>query len=437
MEIKKNNINESQLELTVSVESSDIEKYLDNATVRLAKDVNVAGFRPGKASYQAMKAQFGEMVIWEEAAKIFISKKLDDIVADNCPRPALGMPQVEIVKMAPGNSLEFKVKVDMLPSVELSDYKNFALKTEAIEVTDKEVEKVINELRDSRAKEVLSEAPIGEGDKVLVDIKMFLDKVPLEGGQSQDTTVVIGKDYLIKGFDEHLLGATKDETREFNVHYAEDHFQKNLAGKQVEFLVKIKEVYNRVLPAIDDELAKPFGLKDLAELKLNIKQSLSAEKEQHASDKVRSKMLDKLIEVSTFGDLPSTLIDSELQTMLAEMEHNVTAYGGKFEDYLKSIKKTPDDLKAEWQEPAVKRVKVALALRKVAEIEKIQPSEAEIEHEIGHLKEHYQNDSRAMEIINSVAYKRRMASELASRQTVSRLAEWNIAGFKASVHEHH
>ncbi len=426
MKVTKNIINESQIELSVEVESNDIAKYLETAANNLSRQVKVAGWREGKASYQAMKAQVGETVIWEEAAKIFISKNLDDLVADNCPRPSLGMPPVTISKLAPGNSLEFKVTVEMLPEVKLGDYKNFALKTEAVEVADKEIEKTVDELRESRTKEALVARPVAAGDKVVVDIKMFLDKVPLEGGQSKDTAIIIGKDYIIPGFDEHLLGAAKGEQREFTLLYPETHFQKNIAGKKVEFQVKVIEVYERLLPPLDDELAKPFGLKDLADLRQNIKQSILAQKEQQARDKARVKMLDQLIANASFGDLPPGLIDSELQMMLGEMEHNIAHYGGKFDDYLASIKKTRDDLKIDWHEDAVKRVKTALALRLVADTEKIQPAEAEIEHELKHLKEHYQADSRALEIINSPAYRRRLAAEMASHATVEKLAEWNI-----------
>ncbi len=412
--------------MTVEVDADDVAKYLETAANNLSHQVKVAGFREGKVPYQTMKTQVGDMVVWEEAAKIFIAKKLDDIVADNCPRPSLGMPQLEIVKLAPGNSLEFKVKVEMLPEVKLGEYKNFALKTEAVAVEDKEIDKVLEELRESRTKEEIADRPVASGDKVLVDIKMFLDKVPLEGGQAQGTAIIVGKDYIIPGFDDKLIGAGKDEEREFTLLYPETHFQKNIAGKKVEFKVKVNEVYARVLPTVDDELAKNFGSKDLADLRHNIHEGLLSEKQHQAQDKVRAKMIDQLIDATTFGDLPESLIDSELQMMMAEMEHSIASYGGKFDDYLASIKKTKDDLKTEWREDAIKRVKAALALRLVAEAEKIQPDEAEIEHELEHLKSHYQTDNRALEVINSPAYRRRLASEMTSRQTVNKLVEWNI-----------
>jgi trigger factor len=426
MKVEKNIVNAAQIELTVEAEAADIEKYLAAAANNLSQQVKVAGFRAGKAPYQVMKAQVGDMVVWEEAAKLFITKKLDDIVADNCPRPSLGMPQVSISKLAPNNSLEFKVKVEMLPEVKLGDYKNFNLKAEAVEVSDQEIAKALEELRESRTKEALVDRPVAEGDKVLVDIKMFLDKVPVDGGQSPDTAVIIGKDYLIPGFDEKLLGATKGEAREFTLVYPETHFQKNIAGKKVEFAVMVKEIYARNLPPLDDELAVSFGLKDLADLRQAIRQSLLAEKERQAQDKVRAKMLDRLIASTEFGELPAGLIETELETMLAELEHSIAAYGAKFEDYLASIKKTKDDLKVDWHADAVKRVQAALALRLVAEQENIRPSEENIEHELEHLKEHYQNDKRALEVLGSPAYKRRLALEMASRETVAKLAEWNI-----------
>lgn len=436
MEITKNNISDSQMELSVLADPTEIEKYLDAAAANLSKEVKVAGFRPGKATYAVLKSQFGEMVIWEEAVKIFISKRLDDIVADNCPRPSLGMPDVSVVKLAPHNALEFKVGVVMLPTVTLGDYKNFDLRLEAVEATDDEVEKTIAELRESRATEALVDRPAIIGDKVLVDIKMFLDKVPIEGGQAKDTVVIIGKDYFVKGFDEKIIGAVKGEEREFVLRYPEDHFQKNIAGKKVEFVVIIKDVYERVMPPLDDVLAKNFGLDNLDELRQNIRQSLLSQKQRQASDKARARLLEKLLEVGQFGDLPAKLIDAELDMMMAEMEHNISGYGGKFDDYLLSIKKSKEDLRLDWHEDAVKRVKIALALRVVAEQEKLQVTEADIDHEIGHLREHYKQNEKAQEVLGSPAYRRRLASEMISHLTVDKLSEWNIKGYQPHQHRH-
>jgi trigger factor len=426
MDVEKKELNTSIIELLVTVETADLDKFLTKAAAKLSEQVKVAGFRPGKAPYDVVKGQVGEAVIWEEAAKLFINKNLDKIVADNCPRPSLGMPQISITKLAPGNNLEFKVTVSMIPEVKLGEYKNFGVKKEAVAVSEAEIDKVLAEFCEAQVKEALVARGAAQGDKVTVDIKMFMDKVPLEGGQSQGTAVIIGKDYLIPGFDEKLLGVKAGDLRDFELVYPADHFQKNIAGKRVEFSVTIKDVYERTLPEANDELAKNFGLKNLADLRHNIQHSISHEKEHRAEEKAHLEMINLLLDKAEFGEIAEVLVDAELDNMMAELAHNVEHHGGKVADYLTSIKKTIDDLKTEWRVEALKRVKSALLLRAVAEAEKIEPSAEDIEHELTHLREHYNQDAKALEIINSGAYARRLSSELANRQTILKLGEWNI-----------
>ncbi len=426
MKINKNNLSEAQIELTIEAEVVDLEKYLNQAATKLSEQVKVAGFRPGKVPYETLKTQVGEAVIWEEAAKLFINKNLDKLVADNCPRPSLGMPQIAITKLAPGNNLEFKVTISMIPEVKLGEYKNLGIKRDLVTVTEEEIDKVLTEFCEAQVKEALVDRAVATGDKVTVDIKMFLDKVPLEGGQAQGTAVIIGKNYLVPGFDDKIMGAKAGETREFELVYPADHFQKNIAGKRVEFTVTIKDVYERILPEANDELAKNFGLKNLEDLRHNIKHSISHEKEHRVEEKAHLAMINALVDKAEFGEIAEILVDSELENMMAELAHNLEQQGGKLADYLTTIKKTEKDLKVEWRLEALKRVKSALLLRAVAEAEKIEASPEDIEHELEHLRKHYHEDAKALEIINSGAYLRRLSSELANRKTILKLGEWNI-----------
>lgn len=426
MKVNKNTLSESQIELTVEVETPDLDKFLTNATTKLSEHVKVAGFRPGKVPAEMVKSELGEAVIWEEAARLYINKNLDKIVADNCPRQSLDMPQIAITKLAPGNNLEFKVTVTMIPEVKLGEYKNLGIKRDQIAVTETEIDKVLADFCEAQVKEAIVDRALATGDKVTVDIKMFMDKVPLEGGQAQGTAVIIGKDYIIPGFDDKLIGAKAGETRDFDLVYPVDHFQKNIAGKRVEFSVVIKDVYERILPTPNDELAKNFGLKNLEDLRGNIKHSIMHEKEHKAEEKAHLEMINALVDKATFGEIAEVLVDSELETMMAELAHNIEQHGGKLADYLTSIKKTADDLKADWRVEGLKRVKSALLLRAIAEAEKIEPDDKDIQEELEHLRAHYQDDARALEIINSASYARRLASEMANRKTILKLGEWNI-----------
>ena len=190
-----------------------------------------------------------------------------------------------------------------------------------------------------RVKEVLIERAIADKDKVLVDIEMFLDKVPVEGGQGKDAAIIVGKDYVVPGFDKKIIGAKKDDVREFELPYPENFHMKNLAGKMVDFRVKIKEVYARELPELNDEFAATFGLKKIDELKENVKKSVVEQKEKEAEQVLEKEILEKILETSRVNDLPELLIEHESHNMMHELEHTITDQGGKFEDYLASLKK--------------------------------------------------------------------------------------------------
>lgn len=416
----------SQYELLIELSAEEMKPYLDKAVEKLGREVKIEGFRPGKATFEVLKNKIGEQSIWEEAGYIAINKTLDQAIRENIKEDIVGQPQVNVTKLAPGNPLEYKVVVAILPSVTLGDYKNFKIKLGGIKVGEPEVEKILADLAEMRVKEAVTETPAKDGDKVVVDINMFLDKVPLEGGQGKDTAVVIGKGYVVPGFDKKLIGAKAGEEREFDLPYPDEHHQKNIAGKLVQFRVKIKSVYSRELPTMDDEFAKGFGLKSLAELKENIKGTLVKEEEAKVRQKAEIKIIEKIIEKAKFGDIPELLIKNEGETMLAELEHNLEHQGAKLEDYLKSLGKTRQELLLDTMPDAVRRVKSALVIRKIAETEKISVEHEEIHREMETILKHYANDEKIREKIESHEYHHYLENMLTNQKVMVKLSEWNL-----------
>jgi len=288
------------------------------------------------------------------------------------------------------------------------------------------VEKLISELREMRASEVITDAEVKEGNRVILDIEIFVDKIPVESGQGKDASVLIGKNYVIPGFDKNILGLKKGETREFSLPYPANHHDKILAGKLAEFRVKVKEVYNRVLPEVNDDFVKGFGLKSPVELRENIKKSLQAEREQEEERKSEGEMLDKIIKASRFGDIPEMLIKHELEVMMSELEYNVKSQGGKFEDYLTHLGKTRDQIMLDLTPDAVKRVKVSLIVRQVAQIEKIEVSHEEIHQVIEDIEKQYKGNQEVLERVNSHSYHDYVKNNLTGKKVIEKLREWNV-----------
>jgi trigger factor len=426
MKVQSKKLPKSQIELMVELSYEEFKPYIKIGTEKISKEVKVEGFRPGKVPYEILKQKIGEMSILEESAREAINKTIRKAIDDIIEKQAVGEPKVDITKLAPNNPLEYKVVVAILPEITLGDYKNLKIKKEKAEINEEEIKRSIDYLREMRVTEKIADREIKEDDKVIVNIKMFLDKVPVEGGQSKDTAVIIGKDYLVKGFDKKLIGAKKGDKREFKLPYPSDHYQKNLAGKMVEFEVEIKEIYSRELPELNEEFAKTLGLKSIKELEENLRKNLKQEKENEAKQKTEIKMLDEIIKKSKFEEIPDVLIEHEAQTMLAEIEHGVKNQGGKFEDYLTSLKKTKEELLLDMYPNAMKRVKSALLIREIGDKEKIKATDEEVEKKVEELLKQYKGYEKVEKRVKEPAYKEYLKNTIVNQKVVAKLTEWNV-----------
>ncbi|MBN2854356.1 trigger factor [Patescibacteria group bacterium] len=430
MQVNKKDLEKSQVELTVELSAEEFAPYIEKGAKKLAEKVKIEGFRPGKAPLEVLKAKVGEMSILEEAAQLAVNKTLDDVLAERINEiKAVGQPNVNISKLAPNNPFEYKVTLSVLPEIELGKYKDLGLKAEEAKVEEKELDKILNDLREMRAKEVLAEKDkaIEKGDKVIVDIKLFDGKVPLEEGVHNDLALLTGKNYFVPGFDEKIIGAKNEEELKFQLPYPEDHHQKNLAGKMINFEVKIKSVFKRELPELNDEFAKGFRVENLEALRNDLRENVLQEKKREIDLKNESEMIAKILEGTKIGDLPEILIESESRNIMSELEQSVLRQGGKFEDYLNHLKKTKDELRLEMLPNAVKRVKSSLLIREIAVAEKIDASDKEIEEKISELKEQYKGNEEVQKMIQEHHYKHYLKNILTNEKVLAKLKEWNYA----------
>lgn len=429
MQVTKKDLEKSQIELTIELSVEDFAPYIVKGAEKLAEKVKIEGFRPGKAPLEILKQKVGEMAILEEAAHVAIHKTIDDALEKyTMDRMAVGQPKVEITKLAPGNPFEYKVITAVMPTVSLGKYKDLKIKPAEAKVEEIDLEKTLKELQEMRVKEVISEEVISDTDKVLVDIEMFLDKVPVEGGQTKDLAVIVGKNYFVGGFDGKLLGAKAGEEREFSLPFPADHHQKNLAGKMVDFKVKIASVYKRELPEINDEFAVGFRFKDLADLKKTLSENILTDRKQKEETKAELEMLDKIVSDTKFGDLPEQMVESETHYMMHEIEDDITNQGAKMEDYLQHLGKTRNQLVMDLLPNAIKRVKTALIMKEIAIVEKIVASDQEIDDKISELKETHKDNKDLEKMSADKGYRRYVGNILQNGKVIAKLKEWNYAG---------
>jgi trigger factor len=277
-----------------------------------------------------------------------------------------------------------------------------------------------------KVKEAAADRPVQDEDKVLCDVEMFLDKVPVEGGQNKDVAVIVGQGYFVPGFGKKLIGAKKGETREFSLPYPKDYHMANLAGKNVEFNVKVNEIYSREKPELNDEFAQSFGVKNMDELRQNIKKEMEQEKIKQVAEKAEIEMLDKILEKSEFGDIPETLLSQEVESMLQTLEQQVKSQGGNFDDYLSSIKKTKDQMKMDLAPEAIKRIKSALMIREIAVKEDIKVSKEEIDKRIEELIDQYKGYEKVEQRVKEPSYRDQLRNIMTHRKVIDKLREWNV-----------
>lgn len=422
MEVEIKKLPKSQVELTIELPPLEIEKYLDSAAKNISKETNIPGFRRGYAPKEIVQQHVGKISLWEEAAKLAVRKTYPKAIIDNNIK-AIGQPNIQITKLAPENPLVYKAKVAVLPCFTLPDYRKMKVKKRKVEVKPAEVERLIRNLQKSRAKFKKVDRPAKINDAVEIDFKTYLNKVPIDRGESKNHPLILGENKFVPGFEEKLIGMRKGDKKEFTLRFPKDYYQKDLANRDVEFKVEMKSVQERELPKIDDEFAQSLGrFKDLADLKSKLTDNLKQEKEMKEKSRFEMEMLQKIAD-QTEMEIPEVLIQAEIEKMINELKDMVKASGGEFDKYLKSIKKTEEDLKDEFKDRAKERVKYGLILREIAQKEKIKTDDQEVEQERQRTLAHYQHDKEMMEKIQSEEYKEYIRGLIQNRKVFAFLTK--------------
>jgi len=380
--IKK--LSKSQIEIQISVPAEELEKFLDLAAEELSKDLKIDGFRPGKAPRKIVEQKVGSEKVLAHAAEKAVKKSYVDSIVKN-KIEAVGEPQITITKIAPGNDLEYKAVVAVMPKITLGNYRKqtkLIAKSKPEETKPEEIQKELEHLQKSRAKLITVSREAKKGDHVEIDFEVLADGKEIEGGKSKNHPLTIGENYFIPGFEENLIGMKEKDEREFDLDFPKSYHKKDLAGKPARFKVKMNLVQEKELPEIDDEFTKGLGqFESLENLKSSIKEGLEIERKKKNEAKWQNDVMEKITSDCQV-EIPDVLLDAELEKMLSEFEGNIASMGMNLDQYLGNIKKTREEIKKSWEDSAVKRIKAALALQEIAKLENINPESAEIEEEM-------------------------------------------------------
>ena len=418
METVCNKLEKCMMEVKVTFTTEEWKNAQEKALEKLAKNVKIDGFRQGKAPMKMVKSRVGKAAILEEATDVVLKKSYAAILLDNNIQP-VGQSQVQIDELTE-DVLKVTVTAPVAPEVTLGQYKGLEVKKGTVKVTKKEIEAELANYQNQFAELIIKEeGTVENGDTAVIDFEGFKDGVAFEGGKAENHSLEIGSGSFIPGFEEQVIGMKVGEEKEINVTFPEEYQSAELAGQEAVFKVKVHEIKTKVLPDIDDELAKDVnidGIETLADLETYTKEQIKNKKQTEVESKFSDDIFNAVIE-NTPLEVPEAMIETETQTMLREVEQNLSQQGLNMELFQQLTGKTMEDMKTEMREQAEKRVKFNLILAEIAKAENIEISDEEVDDEIKEIATYYGREFDEVKTIFE-AQMGQIKSDLATRKAV-------------------
>ncbi len=367
-------------DLSVLVESKEIEKKIEARLLELKNSINLKGFRPGKAPIALLKKQFGQSVYGEVAEKI-LQESTYEALKQNKITPA-SQPKIDIKSSGEGKNLEFTISVEKVPEIKKVELEKISLTKYEVKSEKKDIDERIKYIADGNKKYVDKNDKASNDDLVVFDFEATIDGKSFEGNKGEKLQIILGKDLFIPGFDKQLVGCNKGDEKIAKVNLPDNYPNKDLAGKLSEFKCKILDVKKAENQKIDDEFAKNLGAKSLQDLEEMVSKQISREFDSITEQLLKKEILDDIDKNFDF-EIPKGLLDEEVHNvehaLIHEKMDEMKAKGEKFKhehDHDK-IKLSESDKKSAL-EIAKRRVKLALVMNKTGEENKIKVTSEEL-----------------------------------------------------------
>ena len=392
---KTENANEVKLEITI--ESEKFDNAIKKVYFQSAKYFNIPGFRKGKAPQNIVEKYYGKEIFYEDAFNEVVPEEYEKALEEN-KIDAVSKPKIDVITMEKGQDLVFTAIVQTKPEAKLKKYKGIEIEKIEYNVKESDVENELKDMQDKNSRLVTVEnRPAQNDDTAIIDFEGFVDGVAFDGGKGENYNLVLGSHSFIEEFEDQVVGMNVGEEKEINVTFPKEYFSKNLAGKPAVFKVKLNELKKKELPELDDEFAKDVSEFDtLKELKQSIKEKLEKQfkdREKYEKEDAVVRELVKELEV----DIPSGMIETEVENMMKDMEQRMSYQGLKMDQYLKMMNKTEEQFKKEYEPQALEAIKSRLAIEVVVKSEKIEASDEEIKTKIEEMAKNYGKEAKELE----------------------------------------
>ena len=372
----------NMVKLVIESTAEEFEAGLNKAYNKDKNKISIPGFRKGKAPRKMIEQMYGAEVFYEDAANAIIPEAYAT-AAEESKLEIVSQPKISVVQLEKGKPFIFAAEVAVKPEVELGTYKGVEVEKADTEVTDADVEEELKKVQEQNSRTVtVEDRAVKDGDMTVIDFEGFVDGVAFEGGKGENYPLTIGSHSFIDNFEEQLIGMNIGEEKEINVTFPEEYHAEELKGKPATFKVSVKEIKEKQLPELDDDFAQDVSDFDtLAEYKEDLKKTISVRKENEAKAKKEDEAIAKIVETSKM-DIPEAMINTQVNRMVEDFAQRLQSQGLSMEQYMQYVGGSPEQFMETMKPEATTRIKNSLVLEAVAEAEKIEVTEADIDAEI-------------------------------------------------------
>ncbi len=418
METNLKKIDASKAELSVELDQDDLRRSMESAMRMMRAELRIDGFRKGKVPEDMARKHIDNTEVREQALQDALRESLARVVSER-KLDVASVSDLAIKENGPAR-LHYTVVLHLYPEMRLPDLKSVKAERRTINVEAAEVEETLETVRHSRATFHHKDGAAQDGDRVEIDFEVRLNGKPIEGGQSKNHPLIIGGKSFLPGFEEHIIGMREGEERTFAFSVPENYYHAGIAGKTLEAVVKLNSLQSVQTPELNDDLARQVGsFQNLEQLKGSIREGLYEEKRLKEKQRLRLAILDQII-AKTSVALPASLIEEQLDAMVASFDHDLHERGLELGVYLSHLGKTQDDLRKDWRSEAERQTKIKLAIHKISVEKNIEPSPEEV---AAALEEQLQNMTVRNQIdpseIDTGELRRAIAERLTSEKTLN------------------
>ncbi|HIA7099927.1 TPA: trigger factor [Staphylococcus aureus] len=369
--------------LTVTVPAEKVNKALDQAFKKVVKQINVPGFRKGKVPRPIFEQRFGVEALYQDAIDILLPDAYGEAIDETDIKP-VAQPEVSVTQIEKGKDFIFEATVTVEPEVKLGDYKGLEIEKQETELSDDELQEAIDHSLGHLAEMVVKEDGVVEnGDTVNIDFSGSVDGEEFEGGQAEGYDLEIGSGSFIPGFEEQLEGMKVDEEKDVVVTFPEEYHAEELAGKEATFKTKVNEIKFKEVPELTDEIANELDAEanTVDEYKENLRKRLTEQKATDAENVEKEEAITKATDNTTI-DIPEAMVNTELDRMVSEFAQRIQQQGLDLQTYFQISGQDETQLREQMKDDAEQRVKTNLTLTAIAEAEKIEATDEDIDKEL-------------------------------------------------------